>query len=214
MSTIKSEMPNVSPAVLALALHEAGWDVTAAVQLVSLFMDVRGRELEELQQVLHRPACPLHSALLYSQAEMLPHGMQSHAASRKDTTHAGAEQASGSDDSSPSRAQQRRKSKAKKDKSKKDKKHNKRRLQRTEKVSQPAIPLAGLCRWCKNILRHVDPCDLHGGGAHQACYVQSTLSCADLLEPTSLWQHITQEPHTRSNQFGKHGIIREADADR
>ena len=134
MSTIKSEMPNVSPAVLALALHEADWEVRAAVQLVSLFMDVRGRELDELQQVLHRPACSPHSVLLYSQAEVLPHGMQSHAAFRKATTHTGGEQASGSDDSSPSRAQQRKKSKTKKDKAKKDKKHRKRRLPRREKV--------------------------------------------------------------------------------
>ena len=135
MSNIKSEMPNVSPAVLALALHEVDWDVRAAVQLVSLFMDARGREWDELQQVLHRPACPLNSAVLRSQAEIFPHGLQSHAASRKDTTPAGAEQASGSDDSSPSRAKQKKKSKTKKDKSKKDKKHKKRRLPRTEKVS-------------------------------------------------------------------------------
>ena len=53
MSNIKSEMPTVSPAVLALALHEVDWDVRAAVQLVSLFMDARGVELNELQKVLH-----------------------------------------------------------------------------------------------------------------------------------------------------------------
>ncbi|CAK0787512.1 hypothetical protein CVIRNUC_010732 [Coccomyxa viridis] len=129
MSNIKSEMPTVSPAVLALALHEVDWDVRAAVQLVSLFMDARGGELDDLQQ--------------------------SHAAARKDTTRAGAEQALGSDDSSPSRAQHRKKSKAKKDKSKKDKKHKKRRLPQMEK-----------------------------------------------------------DPHARSEQFGKHGILREADADR
>ena len=58
MSDIKSEMPNVSPAVLALALHEVDWDVRAAVQLVSLFVDARARELDELQQVLH--SLPVH----------------------------------------------------------------------------------------------------------------------------------------------------------
>lgn len=58
MSNIKSEMPTVSPAVLALALHEVDWDVRAAVQLVSLFMDVRGGELDNLQQVLH--SLPIH----------------------------------------------------------------------------------------------------------------------------------------------------------
>ena len=58
MSNIKSEMPTVSPAVLALALHEVDWDVRAAVQLVSLFMDARGGELDDLQQVLH--SLPIH----------------------------------------------------------------------------------------------------------------------------------------------------------
>ena len=111
---------------------------------VSLFTDARGRELDELQQVLHRPACPLHSAVLCSQADILPHGMQSHAASRKDTIRARAEQASGSDDSSPSRAQQRKKSKTKKGKSKKDKKHRKATPDANRKgISQPAPLWAG-----------------------------------------------------------------------
>ena len=57
MSSIKEAVPDVSPAVLALALHEARWDVTAAVQLVGLFMQGRGSMLEELKKVL---LCPAH----------------------------------------------------------------------------------------------------------------------------------------------------------
>ena len=57
MSSIKEAVPDVSPAVLALALHEARWDVTAAVQLVGLFMQARGSMLEELKKVL---LCPAH----------------------------------------------------------------------------------------------------------------------------------------------------------
>jgi hypothetical protein len=52
MSSIKAAVPNVSPAVLALALHEARWDVTAAVQLVGLFKQAHGSMLEELKKVL------------------------------------------------------------------------------------------------------------------------------------------------------------------
>lgn len=52
MSSIQSELPTVSPAVLALALHEAKWDVRAAVQLVSLFMEARGGQMEELKDVI------------------------------------------------------------------------------------------------------------------------------------------------------------------
>ena len=52
MSSIKQELPNVSPAVLALALQEARWDVPAAMQLVSIFLQACGSQLEGLKQVL------------------------------------------------------------------------------------------------------------------------------------------------------------------
>ena len=52
MSSIKGELPNVSPAVLALALQEARWDVPAAMQLVSIFLQACGSQLEGLKQVL------------------------------------------------------------------------------------------------------------------------------------------------------------------
>ena len=51
MSSIKEELPNVSPAVLALALQEARWDVPAAMQLVSIFLQACGSRLEDLKQV-------------------------------------------------------------------------------------------------------------------------------------------------------------------
>lgn len=52
MSSIKGELPNISPAVLALALQEARWDVPAAMQLVSIFLQACGSHLEDLKQVL------------------------------------------------------------------------------------------------------------------------------------------------------------------
>ncbi len=51
MSQIKEELPSVSPAVLALALQEAKWEVKPAVHLVQLFINVKGMELAELQKV-------------------------------------------------------------------------------------------------------------------------------------------------------------------
>lgn len=51
VSKIKEELPSVSPAVLALALQEAKWEVPPAVELVQLFLSVRGVQLTELQKV-------------------------------------------------------------------------------------------------------------------------------------------------------------------
>ena len=56
MASIKGEMPNISPAVLALALQEARWEVPAAIQLVSLFLQGCGIQLEDLKQVSFFPA--------------------------------------------------------------------------------------------------------------------------------------------------------------
>lgn len=51
MSQIKEELPSISPAVLALALQEAQWEVVPAIQLVQMFLNVRGIQLAELQKV-------------------------------------------------------------------------------------------------------------------------------------------------------------------
>lgn len=54
MSQIKVELPSVSPAVLALALQEANWEVVPAVQLVQLFISVQGVQVAKLQKVLQK----------------------------------------------------------------------------------------------------------------------------------------------------------------
>ncbi|CAL5224724.1 g7456 [Coccomyxa viridis] len=128
MSSIKGELPNISPAVLALALQEARWDVPAAMQLVSIFLQACGSHLEDLKQ---KHFVPRQSAVAAGHPPAA---------------------ASGSDDSSPARPRHKRKGKSKKDKSKKDKKHKRR--------------------------------------------------------------HAEKDAPTSTEQFGKYGIIREADADR
>ncbi|KAK9905919.1 hypothetical protein WJX75_008954 [Coccomyxa subellipsoidea] len=54
MSQIKEELPSISPAVLALALQEAQWEVVPAIQLVQMFLNVRGIQLAELQKALQK----------------------------------------------------------------------------------------------------------------------------------------------------------------
>lgn len=149
MSSIKGELPNISPAVLALALQEARWDVPAAMQLVSIFLQACGSHLEDLKQVLpgslrtYPPSNILHGlnmnyCMHVKMTCIASHSVQKHFVPRQSAVAAGhpPAAASGSDDSSPARPRHKRKGKSKKDKSKKDKKHKRRHA---EKVYSPAL---------------------------------------------------------------------------
>jgi hypothetical protein len=51
LSHIREQLPDVSPAVLALALQEVRWEVASAVDLVQRFLRARGLQLAEIQKV-------------------------------------------------------------------------------------------------------------------------------------------------------------------
>ena len=52
MGKLRLALPDISPAVLALALQEVSWETDQAEQLIQLFLSARGQQLSELQKVL------------------------------------------------------------------------------------------------------------------------------------------------------------------
>ena len=52
MAKLRLALPDVSPAVLALALQEVKWETDQAEHLVQRFLAARGKQLAELQKVL------------------------------------------------------------------------------------------------------------------------------------------------------------------
>jgi hypothetical protein len=53
MGKLRLALPDISPAVLALALQEGSWETDKAEQLIQLFLSAKGRQLAELQKVLY-----------------------------------------------------------------------------------------------------------------------------------------------------------------
>ena len=51
MGQLKLALPDVSPAVLALALQEVSWETDQAEQLLEQFLAVKGGQLAEVQKV-------------------------------------------------------------------------------------------------------------------------------------------------------------------
>ena len=51
MGKLKLDLPDVSPAVLALALQEVSWETDQAQQLLQEFLSAKGQQLTELQKV-------------------------------------------------------------------------------------------------------------------------------------------------------------------